>query len=127
MKINNEKTRRANLGKGESLDFLGFTFSFKRSKYGAKSHYLTIEPSQKSQKKIRERIKEKTSPSKCNQPITKVVEDLNSLLRGWGNYFGIGHPRKSFHKLNNYVLIRELKVEKRVYCVPSVSITNLWK
>ena len=106
LKINNEKTRRANLGKGESLDFLGFTFSFKRSKYGGKGHYLTIEPSQKSQKKIRERIKEKTSPSKCNQPIKKVVEDLNGLLRGWGNYFGIGHRRKSFHKLNNYVHMR---------------------
>ena len=106
LKINNEKTRRVNLSKGESLDFLGFTFSFKRSKYSGTNPYLNLEPSQKSQKKVREKIKEKTSRSKGNQPIQTVVNDLNGLLRGWGNYFEVGHPRKSFRKLNNYVQMR---------------------
>ena len=112
LQINSEKTQTIDLKKGEKLDFLGFTFRFDRDLYEGKTKYLNLEPSKKSQKKARKVVKEKTIRSKGYQPIKKIVEDLNGLLRGWGNYFGIGYPRKSFRKLNYYTqsrLIRHLK------------------
>ena len=38
-----------------------------------------------------------------------MVEDLNRFLRGLGNYFGIGYPRKSFRKLNYYTQCRLIR------------------
>ena len=79
--------------------------------YEGKTKYLNLEPSEKSQQKAREVVKEKTTRNKGCQPIKKIVEDLNDFLQGWGNYFGIGYPRKSFRKLNYHTqsrLIRHL-------------------
>ena len=111
LKLNSEKTRTVKLKDGEKLDFLGFTFRFDRDLYKGKTKYLNLEPSEKSQQKARKVVKEKTIRNKGHQPIKKTVEDLNGFLRGWGNYFRIGYPRKSFRKLNYYTqsrLIRHL-------------------
>jgi len=100
--INREKTKVVNLGQGESLDFLGFTFRYDRDLYGSDKTYLNVTPSKKSLKKARDAIREKTGPNKCYKPAPKVVEDLNIFLRGWSNYFEFGYPRKAFRDICHY-------------------------
>lgn len=96
LKINREKTKVVDLRKGQSLDFLGFTFRYDLDLRGRGNTYLNVTPSKKSLKKAREAIREKTGPSKCFKPTPEVVKDLNVFLRGWGNYFKFGYPRKAF-------------------------------
>ena len=46
--INREKTKVVRIGKGGSLDFLGFTFRRDRDLKGRDSTYLNVLPSKKS-------------------------------------------------------------------------------
>ena len=102
LSINREKTRVVRLQKGESLDFLGFTFRYDRDLYGSGKTYLNVTPSKKSMKKAREAIRGKTGPEKCYKPTPEVVEDLNGYLRGWSNYFQFGYPRKAIRDISHY-------------------------
>ena len=102
LSINQEKSKVVNLAQGESLDFLGFTFRYDRDLHGRDQTYLNVTPSKKSLKKARESVREKTNAKKCYKPTPLVVEDLNNYLRGWGNYFDYGYPRKAFRDLSNY-------------------------
>ncbi len=100
--INREKTSVVRLHHGESLDFLGFTFRFDRDLHGRDHRYLNVFPSKKSVRKAREAIREETGPKMCFKPSPEVVNDLNSFLRGWCNYFAFGYPRKAFRDLGHY-------------------------
>lgn len=100
--INREKTKVVNLRKGQSLDFLGFTFRYDLDLRGRGNTYLNVTPSKKSLKKAREAIRERTGPSKCFKPSPDVVKDLNVFLRGWSNYFKFGYPRKAFRDVCCY-------------------------
>lgn len=35
-----------------------------------------------------------------------VVEDLNPVLRGWGNYYRHGNSNRKFHAVDSYVHLR---------------------
>jgi RNA-directed DNA polymerase len=53
-----------------------------------------------------------TGPKKCFLPIPALVAQINTHLKGWGNYFGLGYPRKAFRQINRFVqerLERHLK------------------
>jgi len=102
LSINREKTKVVNLDQAESLDFLGFTFRYDRDLCGRDKTYLNVTPSKKSLKKARDAIREKTGPKQCFKPTPKVVDDLNTFLRGWSNYFEFGYPRKAFRDLSHY-------------------------
>jgi len=102
LSINREKTSVVRLKQGESLDFLGFTFRYDRDLHGRKKDYLNIFPSNKTLKKAREVIREKTGPQMCFKPTPAVVQDLNTYLKGWCGYFQYGYPRKSFRDLGQY-------------------------
>jgi RNA-directed DNA polymerase len=102
LSINREKTKVVNLHLAGSLDFLGFTFRYDRDLHGSDKTYLNVMPSKKSLEKAREAIREKTGAEKCYKPTPKVIEDLNTYLRGWSNYFEFGYPRKAFRDLSHY-------------------------
>jgi len=106
LEINREKTRVIDLKqKGTSLDFLGFTFRYDRSQYGA-GRYLNVAPSKKALKREREKLGQMTSRSNGSQPIPTLIEGLNRHLRGWANYFRFGYPREAFDQINRHVLLR---------------------
>jgi hypothetical protein len=53
-----------------------------------------------------------TGPDRCFVPIPALIYQINEHLKGWGNYFGAGYPRKAFRQINCFVqerLIRHLK------------------
>ena len=97
------------LHRGESLEFLGFTFRYDRDLHGRVQTYLNVTPSKKSMKKARESIRAKTGPEKCYKPAPEVVEDLNGFLRGWSKYFQFGYPRKAFRDISHYTRQRVVK------------------
>jgi len=100
--INREKTSVVRLKRGESLDFLGFTFRYDRDLYGGTHRYLNVIPSKKSLKKARDAIREKTGPKMCFKPTPAVVRDLNTYLKGWCGYFKYGYPSKGFRSIGHF-------------------------
>ena len=106
LEINREKTRVVDLKqKGASLDFLGFTFRYDRSRLGA-GKYLNVTPSKKAVKREREKLRQMTSKANGWKPIPDLIEELNRHLRGWANYFRFGYPREAFDQINRHVQVR---------------------
>lgn len=112
--INRDKTRVLSMSEaGTSLSFLGFTLRYDRDLYGRDSRYLNVVPSEKAQARIRERLRDLTSPQRCGVPIPELIGRVNRVLGGWGNYFRHGYPRQAFHRLNWYVVTRLTRHLKR--------------
>ena len=44
-----------------------------------------------------------TDAGMCFKPIRHLVWEINRHLRGWREYFGRGHPRRSFRKIGWYI------------------------
>ena len=106
LRLNREKTNIVQMGKkGVSLDFLGFTLRYDRDLKGRDKRYLNILPSKKAVARLRDRIREKTR-SGYKEPLPKVIEEVNVILRGWANYFRYGYPRKTFRDVNHFVRCR---------------------
>jgi len=104
LEINHEKTRVVNLQeKGESLDFLGYTFRYDLDLQGRGHRYLNMFPSAKAMARERGKLHEMTVPKMCFKPIPTLVGELSRQLVGWSNYFGQGYPRKAFRDMNRYV------------------------
>ena len=38
-----------------------------------------------------------------SQPVTRVIELINPVLRGWVNYFAVGHSGRCFHYIKDWV------------------------
>lgn len=105
LELSLEKTETIDLReKGKSVDFLGYTFRFDKSLYGDdKKPYLNVFPSKKSVAREREKLRELTARRRGCVPIPRMVSDINRHLRGWGNYYGHGYPRKVFRQINAFV------------------------
>jgi hypothetical protein len=55
---------------------------------------------------LRERLREITDRKRGNHPVTEVVEEMNRVLRGWGQYFHYGNPQQSMARLNYFAAQR---------------------
>lgn len=107
LKLNRDKTRVVDLqAKGQSLDFLGYTFRYERDLLGRPRKYLNVAVSKKALKRARQRVHEMTSHHYCFMPLPELVQKLNRYLRGWANYFAYGYPRRAFRALNAHVQAR---------------------
>jgi RNA-directed DNA polymerase len=102
LEINREKTRIVELSrKGESLDFLGYTFRYYKSPI--KGQYLNVSPSKRAVLRERARLREMTSSRMKYKPLPQLIEEVNRQMKGWANYFGYGYPRMAFRGINWYV------------------------
>ena len=113
LKINRDKTRVVKLDEEDAcLDFLGYRFRYERDLFGRGCRYLHLEPSAKSLAREREKLRQMTGPSMCFKPIPLLVFEINRHLKGWREYFKLGHPRRTFRKIGWYVrerLFRHLR------------------
>src|SRR5947207_10264507 len=67
-------------------------------------------------KRIRAKVKAKTGRRRVGlRDIRVVIDGLNPILRGWGNYFRTGNAADKFTQLDRYVVwrLRRLMVKKR--------------
>jgi len=105
-----DKTKRVELswGKG-SFDFLGCTLRKKLSgpllvRTGKRAYFLQREPSQKSMKRVREKIRGLTDRRWSGaKDVRTLIDNLNPVLRGWGNYFKTGNATRCFTGVDAYV------------------------
>src|SRR5215467_14284978 len=98
--INEEKSRIVDLRKGESFGFLGFDFRLVRSLKGAWRPQYT--PKLKKRTAILAKLREIFRRNK-SQPVGKVIELINPILRGWVNYFAVGHSSRCFSFIQDWV------------------------
>ena len=109
LELHPDKTKRVCLYDGnEGFDFLGCHLHKRMSgklweQKGKRLYFLHRWPSQRSMKRIRQRVKELTPRGRCHQDIREVIAELNPVLRGWGNYFRTGNTHAHFTQIDRYV------------------------
>jgi RNA-directed DNA polymerase len=100
VEINEEKSRIVDLRKGESFGFLGFDFRLVRSLKGAWRPQYT--PKLKKRTAILAKLREIFRRNK-SQRVGRVIELINPILRGWVNYFAVGHSSRCFAFIEDWV------------------------
>ena len=93
VQINEEKSRTVDLARGESFGFLGFDFRRVRSRAGKWRPQYT--PKMKKRTALLQTLREVFRRYR-SQPVQRVVETINPILRGWVNYFAIGYSNRCF-------------------------------
>jgi RNA-directed DNA polymerase len=100
VEINEEKSRIVDLRKGESFGFLGFDFRRVRSLKGAwRPQYR---PKMKNRTALLGKLRDIFRRFQ-SQPIGRVIELINPILRGWVNYFAVGHSSQCFSFIKEWV------------------------
>src|ERR1700747_378114 len=104
VEINEEKSRKVDLMRGEGFSFLGFEYRRVRSRNGKwRTHFV---PKLKKRTALLRKLKE-IFRRYVSQPIGRVIELINPILRGWVHYFAVGDSSRCF----SYI---KLWVEKKV-------------
>ena len=98
--INEDKSRFVDLAKGESFGFLGFDFRRVRSLQGKWRPYYP--PKLKQRTALLRKLKD-IFRGFDSQPIGRVVQLINPVLRGWVNYFAIGNSSRCFSYVKCWV------------------------
>jgi len=106
--INEDKSRMVDLKKGESFAFLGFQFrrilSFQRR---WRPHYA---PKLKKRTALFATLRE-IFQQYVSWPVELVIAKINPVLRGWVNYFRVGHSSSCFTMVKEWV---ERKVRRHL-------------
>ncbi len=121
LELHPDKTRICDLREGrEGFDFLGCHFRARMSgrmweQYGKVRYYLHRWPSQRAMKRLREKVRDRTGASRKGRRIEWIIDDVNPILRGWGNYFRTGNAATKFRQIDRYVSWRfkRLQIKKR--------------
>jgi len=108
VEINDEKSRVVDLERGESFGFLGFDFRYLRSLRGVMRPHYT--PKLKKRTALLRELKEMFRRYR-SQPIERVISLINPVLRGWVNYFAVGHSSECFTYIKDWV---EKKVRRHL-------------
>ena len=98
--LNESKSRVVDLAKGDAFGFLGFEFRRARALSGKwRAHYA---PRLKKRTALLRRLKELFRRYQ-SQPVDRVVELINPILRGWVTYFAVGHSARCFRYVRDWV------------------------
>jgi RNA-directed DNA polymerase len=108
LRLNEEKSRIVDLSRGESFGFLGFDFRRVRSLRGRWRPQYT--PRQKKRTALLQELKEVFRCSR-SQRVEALIAEINPKLRGWVNYFRIGHASRCFAVVRQWV---EKKVRRHL-------------
>ncbi len=108
VQLNKEKSRIVDLAKGESFSFLGFEFRQVRTLQGKLG--VRVAPTSKARTALTQKLKGVFRRFN-SQPIARVIEIINPILRGWANYFRIGNSSLCFCYVRDWV---EKKVRRHL-------------
>jgi RNA-directed DNA polymerase len=110
LELHPDKTRRVDLSWGkEGFDFLGCSLRKRMSgwiweKSGRRLYFLQRCPSPRSMKRVRQRVKGLIGSHRSGvKDVRVLINELNPVLRGWGNYFRTGNAAQEFNQTDTYV------------------------
>jgi RNA-directed DNA polymerase len=78
----------------DGFEFLGFQF-----------HGRFLRPRAKALASFKDRVRERTRRL-APVSLRRMIEDLNPLLRGWGNYYRVGDVTSLFEDLDQWIRMR---------------------
>ena len=121
LELHPDKTRIVDLRDGrEGFDFLGWHFRARMSgrlweQRRVRRYYLHRWPSQRSMKRLREKLRARTDRRRVGTELPVLIDELNPILRGWGAYFRTGNSAQKFAAADRYTAarLRGLLVKKR--------------
>jgi RNA-directed DNA polymerase len=106
--VNEDKSRMVDLKQGDSFTFLGFEYrrilSLKRK---WRPYYA---PKLKKRTALFEKLRD-VFRQHVSWPVKKVIEKINPILRGWVNYFRVGHSSHCFGVVKHWV---ETKIRRHL-------------
>ena len=108
VEVNEEKSRAVDLVNGDSFGFLGFDIRRVRSRHG-RWFPLTI-PKLKKRTELLAKLR-LVFDCLRSQPVHRVIERINPMLRGWVDYFAHGHASRCFSYVRDWV---EKKVRRHL-------------
>ena len=89
----------------DGFEFLGFTF-----------HGRFLRPRPRALSSFKDRVRSRTR-RKAPVSMSQMVDDLNPLLRGWGNYYAMGDVVSLFEDLDGWIRMRlRSKARRRFKC-----------
>lgn len=111
VQLHPQKTRTVHVRHG--FEFLGYKIKRGRQlslpaskiRSGARSGELYAFPREKSVQRFMDQVRQRTQR---RVPLTteELVQWINPVLRGWGNYFKRAHVRKLFNRLDRWIVRR---------------------
>jgi RNA-directed DNA polymerase len=108
VEINEGKSRTIDLTTGGSFAFLGFEY---RRVLGRNQKWRPqFVPKMKKRTALFAKLRE-VFLQHVSQPVGEVIEVINPILRGWVNYFRIGHSSRCFSKVRDWV---EMKIRRHL-------------
>ena len=108
VEINEDKSRTIDLTVGGSFAFLGFEY---RRVLGRNQKWRPqFVPRMKKRTALLASLRE-VFRQHISQPVGEVIEAINPMLRGWVNYFRIGHSSRCFSKVRDWV---EMKIRRHL-------------
>ena len=103
LRLHPEKTGVVGLARGaEGFIFLGFEHRMRKS-WRTGYWYLQKWPSPRAMASIRGKIRDRTDRRYARLPLEHAVENVNHVVRGWGNYFRYGNSGQKFSTIDSYV------------------------
>lgn len=116
--LNEEKTHVVRVEQG--FDFLGMTFRYaKTSGAATRLEYNCYRwPRRKAVQSLKEKIRTKIG-RRYHLSLQDVIREINPILRGWHQYFRIGHGEKTFRRLDRFVMNRLRIFVKRKHNNPN--------
>ncbi len=106
LRLSSEKTKIVHARK-KGIEFLGFHFNGRWRR-----------PRDKAKKKFKSEIKQRT---RRQQPknVEMVIQSINPIIRGWGNYFKGDTVKKLFGELDGYIRarLRSFKAKRHTWNV----------
>jgi RNA-directed DNA polymerase len=106
--VNEQKSRVVSLERDEAFTFLGFDFRWVRSLRGVWRPQYT--PTRHKRTELRQKLREVFRRHQ-SQPVEWVIQEVNTILAGWLNYFRIGQASRHFKHIRSWV---EMKVRRHL-------------
>ena len=97
----NEAKTSIKQARTERFDFLGYTFGPIRHRKTGRT-YIGESPSKQSVSRLRQKVGDLLT-RRNPEPWPDVRDRLNSILRGWSNYFSCGDRYPAFRAVDHYV------------------------
>ncbi|GAC1655646.1 MAG: hypothetical protein NVS4B6_32030 [Mycobacterium sp.] len=98
LRLSEQKTKIAHVDEG--FDFLGWRIQ-RHTQTGGHKRYVYTYPSTKAFASVKDKVRTISRQAR-NMPLAVILHRMNSVLRGWTNYFRPGVSSRTFNYLRSF-------------------------